>query len=389
MKKILRLFCLMFAGFLLFVFSSITNNNIFANNLYGKLSPIAYCSYSNISSKNYGNFYNIQNVSSMNKKNAKTSDIMVYPGGKSLGIKISTKGALVIALCDIEAVGEKIKSPALTSGIAVGDSIMKIDGKEVSSSEDIATLVNRCDGKDITVLVERKGKEMSFKVMPVMSKNDDKYKIGLWVRDSAAGVGTLTFYDDEKNIFGALGHPITDVDTGSIMTINKGEVVSSNVVSIKRGVRGNPGELRGVFTNSNGSLGKIVCNTECGVFGKGNNGLISKKFNKKLKVAFKEEVKVGKAQIITTIEGEEPELFDVLIERVINQEEPSTKSMVIKIIDPRCLEKTGGIVQGMSGSPIIQNGKIVGAVTHVLVNKPDTGYGIYMDWMIEKSNSVK
>lgn len=319
-----------------------------------------------------------------NIKYAKSSDIMVYPGGKPLGIKINTKGALVIALSDIEIEGDKIQSPAAVSGIAVGDSILYINGEKVKRAEDIATYVNRAEGKELTVDVNRKGETLSFKVNPILSKNDDNYKLGLWVRDSVAGVGTLTFYHKESGIFGALGHPITDVDTATIMSVSKGEVIGSNIVSIRKGTKGNPGELRGIFTEGNDVLGNIEVNCTSGVFGKGCDKLISSNFNKPMKVGFRNEVKEGKAQILTTIDGGEPALYDIVIEKLLNQSKPDGKSMIIKVVDPVCLEKTGGIIQGMSGSPIIQDNKIVGAVTHVLVNKPDTGYGIYMDWMIDQ-----
>lgn len=320
---------------------------------------------------------------------AKTSDIMVYPGGQPVGIKLNTKGALVIALSDIEINEKKVQSPAAVCGIQIGDSIIKINGTSIKNSEDISTLINRCDGKDVTITVNRRGEAIDFKVSPVLSKSDEKYKIGLWVRDSTAGVGTLTFYDPKTKGFAALGHPITDIDTGNIMSVENGEVVSSNIVSVRKGAKGNPGELRGIFINEQNSLGVITNNTECGIFGKGNDGLINEKNNKLMRVGLKNEVKLGKAQILTTIEGNEPKLYDIVIEKLLPQETPGSKSMIIKITDPAFVEKTGGIVQGMSGSPIIQNNKIVGAVTHVLINKPDTGYGIYMDWMLQDAEIIK
>lgn len=324
-----------------------------------------------------------------NKPYAKASDIMLYPGGQPVGIKLSTKGALVIALSDIDTSERKIQSPAAVAGIQIGDSVMEVNGVAVKSSEDIATMVNRCNGEKVKITVSRNGEIFNFEVTPVLSKSDEKYKIGLWVRDSTAGVGTLTFYDPKTKGFAALGHPITDVDTGNIMSVENGEVIASNIVSVRKGIKGNPGELRGIFINEQQSLGVIKNNTECGIFGKGNDNLINEKYNKPMKIALRNEVKVGKAQILTTIEGNEPKLYDIIIEKLLPQEEPGSKSMIIKIVDPQCIEKTGGIVQGMSGSPIIQNNKIVGAVTHVLINKPDTGYGIYMDWMLKDAEIFK
>ncbi|ARC85221.1 stage IV sporulation protein B [Clostridium argentinense CDC 2741] len=312
---------------------------------------------------------------------AKTSEIKLCPGGQPVGIKLNTKGALIIALSDIET-KDGIVSPATKAGIQIGDSIIKINGVDIKSSEDVSTYVNRCNGDEITITVWRKDETLDIAVKPVLSANDGKYKIGLWVRDSTAGVGTLTFYDNNTGKFGALGHPITDVDTGNIMNISNGEVVSSNIVSVRKGTKGNPGELRGIFVDEEKCLGNIYNNTECGVFGEGNIGLINKSYSDPLPVASRDEIKIGKAQILTTVEGSEPRVYDIEIEKLLPQKEAGSKSMIIRITDKEFLEKTGGIVQGMSGSPIIQNGKIIGAVTHVLINKPDTGYGIYIDWML-------
>lgn len=332
-----------------------------------------------LQSKSINDFNN--EISLTQSTYAKTSEIRVYPGGQPVGIKLNTKGALIIALSDIET-KDGIVSPASKAGIQIGDSIIKINGVNINSSEDVSTYVNRCNGDEITITVYRKDNTLDVTVKPVLSANDGKYKIGLWVRDSTAGVGTLTFYDNKTGKFGALGHPITDVDTGNIMSISNGEVVSSNIVSIRKGAKGNPGELRGIFVDEEKSLGNIYNNTECGIFGEGNINLINNNYSNPLPIAFRDEIKVGKAQILTTVDGNDPKFYDIEIEKLLPQKEPGSKSMIIKIIDKEFLEKTGGIVQGMSGSPIIQNGKIVGAVTHVLINKPDTGYGIYIDWML-------
>lgn len=330
---------------------------------------------------------NINKDSIKSNKNlyAKASEIKLYPGGQPLGIKLNTKGALVIALSDIQT-NNGLISPGAKAGIEIGDSILKINNEEINSSEDVATFVNRCNGEEILITIKREKNIMDVKLKPVKCLDDDKYKIGLWVRDSTAGVGTLTFYDEKSKRFGALGHPITDVDTGNIMSISNGEIISSNIVSVRKGERGNPGELRGIFTDETSSLGNIEYNTECGIFGKGNDSLLNGVYNNPLPIASRDEIKIGKAQILTTIEGNEPRFYDIEIEKLLPQNESGSKSMVIKITDEEFLSKVGGIVQGMSGSPIIQDGKIIGAVTHVLINKPDTGYGIYIDWMLRDSD---
>lgn len=314
------------------------------------------------------------------------SEVTLYPGGQPVGVKLNTKGVLVVALSDIETANGKSTSPGALSGIQVGDSILKINNENINSSEQVSKIVNSCKGKELTVIVMRKGSEMVKNIKPIQSSSDDKYKIGLWVRDSTAGVGTLTFFDEKSKKFAALGHPITDADTGTLLNISSGQIINSSIVSVRKGARGNPGELKGIFVDEDITLGDISKNTDCGIFGSTNKSLINSKFNKPMKIALRQEIKEGPAKIITTIDGGEPKTYDIEIQKLLQQEEPGPKSMVIKITDPVLLEKTGGIVQGMSGSPIIQNNKLVGAVTHVLINKPDVGYGIYIEWMLKDAD---
>jgi stage IV sporulation protein B len=275
-------------------------------------------------------------------------------------------------------------SPAASAGIEIGDSIVEINSEKIMNAENISSIVNASEGKEITLTIERKGVIVKKKIIPIKT-NDGKYKIGLWIRDSTAGVGTLTFYDDKTENFAALGHPITDVDTGTILNVNSGQIVNSSIVSVRKGVKGTPGELKGIFIDEDVVLGEIIKNTECGIFGKGNITL-KNKYNKKMKLGLRDEIKEGPAQILTTIDGNTPKLYNIVIEKLLPQNSPGPKSMVIRITDKDLLEKTGGIVQGMSGSPIIQDNKIIGAVTHVLINKPDTGYGIYIEWMIKDAD---
>lgn len=314
------------------------------------------------------------------------SEVMLYPGGQPLGVKISTKGVLVVALSDIETSKGKVTSPGASSGIQIGDSIIKINKKEISSAEQVASLVNSSEGNELAITIERKGSIINKKVTPIKNDSDNSYKIGLWVRDSTAGVGTLTFYDAKSQRFAALGHPITDIDTGTILNVSTGQIVSSSIVSVRKGLRGSPGELKGIFVDEDSSLGNVSKNTECGIFGSADKSLINKKYDKPMKVALRNEIKEGPAKIITTVQGEEPKAYSIEIQKLLEQDSPGPKSMIIKVTDPELLEKTGGIVQGMSGSPIIQNDKIVGAVTHVLINKPDVGYGIYIEWMLKDAD---
>jgi len=313
------------------------------------------------------------------------TNIMVYPGGQPIGVKLNTKGVLVVALSDIEGINGKTSSPAANAGVQIGDSIITINNVEINHAEDLTRAINKKKNSELILKLQRKNNTnlLEIKVKPTFDSGDGKQKIGLWVRDSTAGVGTLTLYDDKTKKFAALGHPITDADTGTTLNVNNGVIISSNIVSIKKGTRGSPGELRGLFIDENKIKGQIIKNTECGIFGDGTKSLINSKFNKAMKIGRREEIREGKAEILTTINGSEPELFQIEIQKLLPQNTSGPKSMVIKITDPRLLVKTGGIVQGMSGSPIIQNNKIIGAVTHVLINKPDVGYGIYIEWMLK------
>lgn len=315
------------------------------------------------------------------------SEIELYPGGNGLGIKLNTNGVLVVAYSQIEKESENISSISEKDGIEIGDNILKINNVEINTAEDMMKLINQCEGKEILITISRKGNVIEKSIMPVKSKNG-KYKIGLWIRDSTSGVGTLTFYDANTKKFAALGHPVTDEDTGNIMTIKNGEIIKAAIVSVKRGEKGSPGELKGNFVEETVPLGNIINNTECGIFGEASDNIKDLNFNKPLKIGSREELKEGPAEIITTIDDSGPKRYKIQIEKLLYQDKPGPKSMVIKVTDKDLLEKTGGIVQGMSGSPIIQNNKLVGAVTHVLINKPDTGYGIYIEWMLKDSGII-
>lgn len=203
------------------------------------------------------------------------------------------------------------------------------------------------------------------------------------MRDSTAGIGTLTFYDPVTKGFGALGHGITDIDTGAIMPVQRGELVESNILTVKKGTKGNPGELKGVLIEDSGVLGTIVKNSHYGIYGTLNDAALDKFPNVKYPIALRNDIKVGPATILANIDGKKVEEYSIEIEKVSRKSANGLKGMVIRVTDDRLLEATGGIVQGMSGSPILQDGKLVGAVTHVLVNDPARGYGILIEWMIK------
>ena len=314
------------------------------------------------------------------------SEITLYPGGQPVGVKLNTQGVLIVALSDIDTEEGKSTSPGSAAGLQVGDSIIKINNVSINNSEQVSRIVNSCEGKMLNLSIKRKGSELNKQIKPIKNTKDDKYKIGLWIRDSTAGVGTLTFFDEKSKKFAALGHPITDADTGTILSISSGQIVSSSIVSVRKGARGNPGELKGIFVDEDITLGEIFKNTECGIYGSTNKKLVNSEFNKPMKIGLRHEIKEGPAKIITTIDGGDPKAYDIEIQKLLQQDIPGPKSMIIKVTDSKLLEKTGGIVQGMSGSPIIQNDKIIGAVTHVLINKPDVGYGIYIEWMLKDAD---
>lgn len=317
---------------------------------------------------------------------SKINDLELYPGGNTVGIKLSTKGVLVVGYSDVNCEKGQVESPAKRSGIQLGDVIVKINGEEIENSRDLSRKISEC--KDSRVTLQYLRNDVSQNKEINLEKEGDNYRLGLWVRDSTAGIGTLTFYHKESKTFGALGHPITDGDTNEPFIIKDGNLLDSSVISIKRGEKGMPGELKGLFLNEKVGIATIKKNTESGIFGTANNNIASKISNKPLKIAFRNEIKEGKAQIITTVDESGPKLYDIEIIKLLPQDEPGPKSMLIKVTDEELLEKTGGIVQGMSGSPIIQDNKIIGAVTHVLINKPDVGYGIYIEWMLKDAGII-
>ena len=312
--------------------------------------------------------------------------INLIPGGNSIGVRLNTKGVLVVSVTDIIGIDGKRYSPAKLSGIKAGDSIIDINGEEVRDAEHVIELLNNVKDQEVTMVLERNNIRYTTMVKPVKSLQDNCYRLGIWVRDKTAGIGTLTFYDEESKTFGALGHGITDMDTGNLLNIKNGKIISARVSEVEQGKKGNPGEIKGIFYETENVLGDIQYNTPYGIFG--NFKSINKRENKykSIPIGLKEEVKEGKAYILTTINENKVEKFEIEIIKAQKQYAPEQKSMVVRITDKKLLEKTGGIVQGMSGSPIIQDGKLIGAITHVFVNNPTRGYGVYIEWMLQQTN---
>ncbi|PRR82973.1 SpoIVB peptidase precursor [Clostridium vincentii] len=318
----------------------------------------------------------------------KVDNIEVIPGGNSIGVRLSSNGVLVVGHSEVVVNNEKIESPAKDAGVEIGDLITKANGKKIETSVQLIESVKKSNTGILKLEITRNNENI-LKEVKLLEEEEDGYKVGLWVRDSTAGVGTMTFYDSKSGKFGALGHPVTDGDTNEPFSIKEGDLLNSSIISVRKGEKGLPGELKGIFQDESFPIGKINKNTQCGIFGEVNKNADKLITPTPLPVAFRDEIELGKATILTTVDESGTKEYEIEIIKLFEQSEPGPKSMIIKITDEKLLQKTGGIVQGMSGSPIIQNGKIIGAVTHVLINKPDVGYGIYIDWMLQDVGLIK
>ena len=309
----------------------------------------------------------------------------VIPSGETIGIKIISDGLLVINISEFKTSTGEIAAPAREAGIKTGDRIISANGKKLNISEDLMRIIDESDGV-VDIEVVRDENIINLSIKPQLTEEGKEKKLGMWVRDSTAGVGTLTFIDPKSSVFATLGHGITDVDTNDIILPKSGTISKCDVTYIKKGVNGEPGELSGVFDEKN--VGKVLMNSYMGVYGK--TGDISE-FNvgEYMPIATRFEIKTGPAFIMADVDGEGVEKYSVEIEEVSKTSDIDNKGVIIRITDHKLLEKTGGIVQGMSGSPIVQNGKLVGAVTHVFVNDPTRGYGIFIENMLAEAEKIK
>lgn len=287
---------------------------------------------------------------------------VLMPGGAAVGVALATKGVLVVGVSDVSG-----QSPAQAAGLRAGDVIETVNGQPVASSQHLTELVSGSQGKALSLTFQRDGVVHSAFLTPLPDKASGLYRMGAWVRDSTAGVGTLSYYDPADKTYGALGHAINDGDTGKLLPIKTGSLLEAEIVDIKKGAKGAPGELRGSFLRRQTVLGNIEENTALGIYGKLDSPYVNPLYPEGLPVGYQETVEIGPATILSTIDGEGMREFSVEIIQATRQLAPAQKSMIIRVTDPELLKATGGIVQGMSGSPIIQNGRIVGAVTHVQV----------------------
>lgn len=311
----------------------------------------------------------------------------VIPVGNIAGVKLYTSGILVVGMSEIEGIDNKRYKPYENSGIEEGDTIIEIDDEKISTTQDLITTVNKSKGKDLSIKYVHDNETAVCSIRPIQTSKSE-YKLGLWVRDSAAGVGTVTFYDSSTKSFGALGHGITDIDTEELINIETGEFVTTKILNIAKGESGNPGKIQGTIENQK-NIGNIYKNTKFGIYGIVNDlSALNIDYSKEMEVALREEIKENKAKILCDLDGNGPKEYEIEIEKIYLENNYDNKSMKIKVTDENLLNKTGGIIQGMSGSPIIQNGKFIGAVTHVLVNNPKEGYAVFGDIMIKQMREV-
>lgn len=305
----------------------------------------------------------------------------VMVSGEVFGIKLYTDGVIVVGIQEVQTDSGK-KSPSGSAGIEVGDIIVAIDGENVYTSDQVQSILGANNGGSFEVKIKRGERYRDYTVTPVYCEREGCYKAGMWVRDSTAGIGTITFYNKQSGIFAALGHQINDIDTKEIMPMLDGEAVKATVSKIEKSTRGTTGSLECDFTNQ--TLGKLLTNTDCGIYGA--YAEVSE-CAKEYPVATIQEVKKGKATLISTVEKGQPKEYEIEITHIGFNENNREKNMIVKVTDKDLIDKTGGIVQGMSGSPIIQNGKLVGALTHVIVGNPQKGYAVFAQTMAEESNN--
>lgn len=309
-------------------------------------------------------------------------DELLTPAGIPIGIYVKTKGVLVIGVGDFKTLQGNSSAPARYL-LKTGDYILCVNGSAVEGKADFMDKIGSCEGHELVLAVQREDEIFDVKIQPQQNENGE-YKLGIWIRDNAQGVGTLTFLDEEDR-FGALGHGINDVDTNELLNLKSGTLYHTDIIDIRKGVSGAPGEMTGMidYTGQN-ILGEIQENSVQGIYGEGNERLREQLEREALPIALKQEIHKGQAQILCTID-DMPEYFEVEITDINLGHDNVNRGIVLKVTDPGLLEKTGGIIQGMSGAPILQDGRLIGAVTHVLVQDSARGYGIFIENMLSES----
>ena len=305
----------------------------------------------------------------------------VIPIGHTVGIKMQAEGVLIVQLTEVQS-ADGTHSPAKEAGVQEGDVLLRAGETELHSNDDLQKQVALSAGQPIKLTLERGENEKSVTVTPCRDKTG-AYRIGVLARDSLAGIGTLTYVDPQTGAFGSLGHGICDSETGVLLPLQEGTIIHSTVSSVQRGKAGEPGSLQGEFSTEK-PLGTVAQNTESGIFGTMTDDSLYSELQC-VPVASADEIKIGDAEILSNVDGDSVQRYSVQIVKLYPADDEYGRSMMLRVTDPQLVEKTGGIVQGMSGSPILQNGKLIGAVTHVLVDNPLEGYGISMEKMLAAS----
>jgi len=316
--------------------------------------------------------------------------LKVIPGGHSIGVVLRSSGLVITGLSPVETVDGSILWPAKNAGIEVGDVILSAGDQRVKVKEDLSLAVDRAgrSGQWVELLVEKPDSSVVRKVLWPVRHKDGGYRLGILVKDSLAGVGTLTFHQEGSGIYAALGHVISEGDSKKPVTMKEGHIVQATVTGVAPSRKGAPGEILGVFVEGQDVIGSIVKNGPCGISGILQKQLSNPYYPEPIPLAYQSQVKPGPAQVLTTINGTQIQMYSVEIEEVFLGTGVSSRGFTVKITDPRLLSVTGGIVQGMSGSPIIQDGCLVGAITHVLVNDPTRGYGTFAEWMAKEAHMI-
>lgn len=313
--------------------------------------------------------------------------IKVIPIGQVSGIKLYTSGVLVVGMSEIKGEDNLKYRPYENLGIQEGDTIVQVNNRSVIDTKDLIDVVNHSKGESINIKYVRNEEIQECNIKPVKISNTE-YKLGLWVRDSAAGIGTMTYIEPKTNKFAALGHGITDIDTGNVLSISKGQLITTKIVSLIKGTNGNPGRIQGSI-NEQSKIGKIEKNSIFGIYGTIEDiTKVNPYNNQAIDVATRSEIHLGDATILCSIDGKKIEEYRIQIDKIYINNDYNNKSMLIKVTDEELLKKTGGIIQGMSGSPVIQNGKFIGAITNVLINDPTKGYVVFGDLMVKEMKSV-
>ena len=358
-------------------------------NIEKKFGKFVYANYDSTLQANDGTKNQIKvdlklfNLITIKSFFANTQETELYVGGDTVGFSLNGEGVIIIGFGDVETSNGKVCTTE-NSGLKKGDIILELQNEKVNSVAEITRTANKNDniGKELDVKIKRGEKIFDTKIISALDKNSNLYKLGLWVKDDVSGIGTLTYIRVDNKRFGALGHAICDNDNKTVYNMNDGEMYPCTILGLKKGTKGKAGELRGLFfQGKNNKIGNVDKNTEFGVFGE-----YIKNCDKKdiVKAGGRLYVKPGKAYIRSSIDGETTKDYEIEIVKTNYQSSSNEKSMVIRVTDKELLSKTGGIIQGMSGSPIIQNDRVVGAVTHVFINDPTKGFAVYLDWMINQ-----